>query len=104
MTAKDKIGWTLKIWAKEQGLKLETEYRFHPVRKWKADYAIPGIKVLIEYEGLMSHKSRHTTMSGFTGDCEKYNAMQILGWKVLRYTVINVGQISEDLKLLNIKN
>lgn len=104
MTAKDKIGWILKIWAKEQGLKLETEYRFHPVRKFRFDHAIPEIMTAFEYEGLMSKKSRHTTLTGYSNDNSKYNLAQLMGWKVLRYTVINAGQISEDLKLLNIKN
>ena len=81
----------------ELGFKFETEYRFHPIRKWKFDWAIPSLKVAVEYEGIMAQKSRHTTVSGFTKDTEKYNAAQILGWVVLRYTTINHKQLKDDL-------
>ena len=70
---------------------------FHPVRKWRFDWAIPDIKVAIEYEGLMSEKSGHTTPTGYTSDCEKYNAAALLGWTVLRYTALNYGNLGRDL-------
>ena len=40
-----------KIILKELKLKAEKEYRFHPKRKWKMDYAIPSIMVGVEVEG-----------------------------------------------------
>ena len=57
-----------------------------PFRLWRFDFAWPDVKVAIEYEGLMSAKSRHTTVSGFSDDCEKYNAAAQLGWAVYRFT------------------
>jgi hypothetical protein len=56
--------------------------------------------VLIEFEGIMATKSRHTSVTGFTNDCEKYNAAQLLGWKVLRYTVLNKSQFFTDIESL----
>jgi len=56
--------------------------------------------VLIEYEGISSRKSRHTTVTGFTNDCEKYNQAQLTGWKVLRYTVLNKSQFFTDIESL----
>jgi hypothetical protein len=82
------------------GKPYETEFFFHPERQWRFDWAIPSMKVGIEYEGLMSKKSRHTTIKGFTGDTEKYNAAASLGWKVYRYTALNYGNLSKDLKKL----
>ena len=64
----------------------ETEYRFHATRKWAFDFAVPALKVAFEYEGIFSKKSRHTTVSGYTGDIEKYNAAAIDGWTVIRAT------------------
>ena len=48
------------------------EYKFLENRRFKFDWALPSIKVAIEYEGLVSSKSRHTTITGYTGDCNKY--------------------------------
>jgi hypothetical protein len=78
----------------------ECEYKFHHERKWKFDYAIPELKIAIEYEGLMSEKSGHTTITGYSDNCEKYNMAVILGWKVLRYTALNWNNLREDLKKL----
>jgi len=76
------------------------EHKFSESRKFRFDIAILDLKVGIEYEGLMSAKSRHTTMTGFTNDTSKYNLAQLEGWRVLRYTAINYKQFVEDLKLL----
>lgn len=89
-----KIGETLKL----MGIAYETEYRFHPVRKWMFDYAIPSLKVAIEYEGVFSVKSRHTSVTGYTKDAEKYNTAQIMGWRVLRYTAMNLKDLAGDLR------
>ena len=77
------------------------EYRFDNARRFKADFANLEHKILIEYEGVFSHRSRHTTVTGFTKDCTKYNLAQIKGFRVLRYTAINLNEISNDiLKLI----
>jgi len=50
------------------------EFQFHPVRFFRFDIAIPSLKVAIEYEGIMTikggTKSRHTTVTGHSTDCE----------------------------------
>lgn len=67
----------------------QKEYRFHPTRRWRIDFAFVNEKVAVEYEGMPFHaKSRHTTVSGFTGDCEKYNELTILGWRLIRVNAI----------------
>lgn len=91
------MGLLLKI----EGIKVETEYRFHPERKWRFDFAIPDKKIAIEYEGVYGGgKSRHTTVSGYTADSEKYNEAAKLGWTVLRYTAKSYGKLITDLKEL----
>lgn len=67
------------------------EYRFHPTRRWRFDWAWPKVLVAVEYEGLLNTpKSRHTTVQGFSNDCEKYNAAALLGWRVIRITALHV--------------
>lgn len=76
------------------------EYKFCPTRKFRADFYIPSLEVLIEYEGIMSAKARHTSVKGYTMDCEKYNIASIMGFRLLRYTVLNVEDILKDLELI----
>lgn len=76
------------------------EHEFHPTRKWRFDIVILPMerKLAIEYDGINSVKSRHTTKGGFTEDHNKMNAAMQLGWKVYRYTKINLHQFEQDLK------
>jgi hypothetical protein len=94
---KGRILLNLQYWCQVNNLELKTEHRFHPDRKWRFDFAIPELKIAIEYEGLMSEKSRHTTIKGFTGDTEKYNEAAVQRWKVMRYTALNYKTILADL-------
>ena len=68
------------------GVGVVREYRFHPVRRWRFDYAVPSAKVALEVEGGVWTGGRHTRGQGFLGDMEKYNTATLMGWKVLRTT------------------
>jgi hypothetical protein len=76
-----------------------SELKFDEFRRYRFDWAIPDLKIAIEYEGLNSEKSRHTTKKGYTGDCEKYNKATIQGWKILRYTALNYSDFAQDIKV-----
>lgn len=78
------------------------EYRFDITRRFRFDYAIPEKMIGIEFEGIISEKSRHTTLTGYTRDTTKYNLAAVLGWKVLRYTALKYKDVWNDLK--RIKN
>lgn len=60
------------------------EYRFHPKRQWRFDFAWPDQRVALESEGGAWSGGRHTRGAGFAADCEKYSEAAILGWCVLR--------------------
>jgi very-short-patch-repair endonuclease len=69
------------------------EYKFHPIRRWRFDWAIPEAKLAIEYDGIAAFirpgaVSRHGSITGMTGDCEKYNQARIHGWTILRFTAL----------------
>lgn len=66
------------------GLEAIPEYKFHPKRKWKFDYAILEHKIAIEIEGSVWTNGRHTRGSGFVKDMEKYNTATAMGWKLIR--------------------
>ena len=91
--AKSEIEMVLK----HGGYDYVKELKFHPSRKWRFDFAIESLRIAIEYEGIMSEKSRHTTISGMSRDCEKYNTAQLLGWKVLRFTALNYKNLASIL-------
>lgn len=93
----------IELCLKWNEVKFETEYRFHKKRLFRFDYAIPYLKIAIEYEGIYQNytgKSRHTSVTGYSKDCEKYNLAVIEGWKVLRYTAKNVQNLDFDIKKL----
>lgn len=76
------------------------EYRFHPQRKWRADYAWPLQRVLVEIDGGAWTQGRHTRGAGFIGDQQKLNAATLLGFSVLRYTPDRLGECIADLRIL----
>lgn len=81
-----------------------TEHKFLEDRKFRFDWAIPSLKIGIEYEGLIAEKSRHTTINGFTTDCKKYNLAVLGNWCVIRYTALNYKDFYTDLeKIVNNK-
>lgn len=73
------------------------EHRFHPVRRWRFDFAWPDSMVAVEVEGGVYSGGRHTRGVGFENDCEKYNEATLLGWRVMRVTgtQIQSGQAVE---------
>lgn len=64
----------------------ESEYQFHPSRKWRFDLAAVLPKIAIEVDGGTWANGRHTRGSGYEQDCEKINEAVLLGWRVLRVT------------------
>lgn len=82
------------------GWNYESEFVFSQERKFRFDWAVPQILVAIEYEGIFSEKSGHTTLSGYKKDVEKYNLATKLGWKILRYTADNYLDFENDLKIM----
>ncbi|AMP15507.1 endonuclease domain-containing protein [Collimonas pratensis] len=86
-----------------RALKLPTttrEHKFHPVRKWRIDFAWPGRKLAVEIEGGIWTQGRHTRGAGVRADMEKYNALASLGWTLLRFdgTAVTSGAAIQQVK------
>ncbi len=94
-----------KIVKKEIGEECVTEFRFHPIRRWRADYAILKYKILLEVEGGIYIGGRHTRGVGFKNDMDKYNSATSMGYSVLRVTPSDLMKTSTlDLIKETIKN
>ena len=72
------------LWRAQGGPELEKEFRFHPVRKWRADFAHLPSRILIEIEGGIYVNGRHNRGAGFAADLEKYLEACLAGWRVVR--------------------
>lgn len=94
---KEWIEQNLQWWCNKHAVSLEREVKFAADRKWRFDWAIPAHKIAIEYEGIFSIKSGHTTHDGFTKNTDKYNRAAAEGWKVLRFTAVNYKNLVNEL-------
>ena len=96
---------------RQAGIPFETEYRFAPPRRWRADFALwqfwrsPGWKdieadILVEIDGGGYVAGRHSRGAGIERDCEKTSAAAILGYRVIRVTPKHVddGRALEWIK------
>lgn len=100
------LDWNLTYWCNQRSLTLYcatngNELQFDENRKWRFDYAIPAIKIAVEYEGgiFMEH-SGHNTAKHYTKDTEKYNRATVLGWKVIRVTAMNYTTVIQALNAM----
>ena len=68
----------------------ETEHRFHPVRRWRFDFAWPEYKVAVEVQGGIWSRGAHVRGLGYQKDCSKRNEAQLLGWIALDVTAAHI--------------
>lgn len=61
----------------------EREYRFHPTRRWRFDFAWPREQISLEYQGGIYTRGGHVRGLGYENDAEKLNQATVLGWRCL---------------------
>ena len=78
-------------WRTVAGAPFLAEVYFHHERRWRFDFAWPEVALALEVEGgVFQKKGGHTTGSGYTEDCEKYNAAIYAGWTIIRLTTAQI--------------
>lgn len=97
----------IKCWRSVGGTKTTQELKFHPTRKWRFDFAWPEQMVALEVEGGVWGKRTkngfipggHTSGTGYTNNCEKYNEATLLGWAIFRLTPAQINiEMLEKIK------
>jgi very-short-patch-repair endonuclease len=66
------------------------EYEFAPGRKFRADFHIQSLSLLVEIEGGIWNDGAHTRGKHFESDAAKYNLATKMGFKLLRYSTAMV--------------
>lgn len=66
------------------------EYRFHPTRRWRFDFAWPAQRVAAEIQGGVWTGGKHVRGAAYSADCDKLNEAQLLGWVVLYFTSAHI--------------
>jgi hypothetical protein len=77
-------------------LRLQPEYQFHATRKWRIDVALLDHDIAIEIDGGAWIQGRHGRGAGIEKDNEKYAALAIAGWRLIRCTP---GQVKKGIVL-----
>ena len=60
------------------------EYRFHPTRKWRMDWAWADQKLALEIDGGVWVRGAHGRGTGIVRDQEKGREAAALGWRIIR--------------------
>ena len=98
MAKKSELEELLASQFKEMGWRPRRQFKFHPMRKFKADFAWVGKKILVEVDGgiysrygakrcpLCQQLPRGGHITHFDKDRERDNLAQLAGWQVFRFT------------------
>lgn len=62
-------------------------------RRFRADFAWPETRVIVEIDGGAYVRGRHTRGVGFESDCKKFNMAAAMKYRVFRFTP---GMLQKD--------
>lgn len=98
MSGKSKLEQIVAGRLRSINIEFQEEYKFHPTRRWRFDFALIKEKIAIECEGGVWVGGRHNRGSGFVKDVEKYNTATSIGWRVFRFTTSNLDTLVPILR------
>lgn len=90
---------TLALHLRANHIPFEREVCLVPGRKWRVDFLLTPLRLVVEVEGGAWQAGRHTRGAGFSADCAKYNALTLRGYSILRYTteMVERGDAIRDI-------
>ena len=79
---------------------VQTELKFHPVRKWRMDVSFLDYQLSIEVQGGTYSHGRHSRGPQMHNDYDKLNAAQLLGWRVLYFDTKHIKDIDTTVETI----
>lgn len=76
----------------------EAEYRFHPVRKWRFDFAWPALMLAVECNGGEFIGGRHSRATARVSEYDKLNEAIRLGWRVLQFGTLHCKAMDDVVR------
>ena len=73
------------------------EFRFHPTRRWRFDWALVEQKVALEVQGGLFVQGRHARGAALLKEFEKLNTAAVMGWVVVFVTPQSLFSEGPDL-------
>lgn len=74
----------MELQLRAAGIKYQREYKAIEGRRFRWDFAIEHLKILLEVQGGIWVKGGHSSGSGIERDTEKLNLATVRGWSVLQ--------------------
>ena len=80
----------------------ERQYAYVPGRKFRADFAWPASRLLVEIQGGVFTGQAHGSVKGVLADIERLNLATLNGWRLLRFTTAcaDRAEVGETLDVI----
>lgn len=91
---REKLEIALEVQLRAHNIRFEKQYRFHPTRKWRADFAMLNEQrkgLMVEVQGGIYSGGRHTRGDAIEDECEKFAYAIMLHWYVMPITAKQIA-------------
>ena len=68
------------------GIEFVQQHAYAPPRKFRADFAFPYARLLVEVQGGVYSRKAHGSITGVLADIERLNTATLAGFRLLRFT------------------
>ena len=68
------------------GIEFVQQHAYAPPRKFRADFAFPYARLLVEVQGGVYSKNAHGSITGILADIDRLNTATLAGFRLLRFT------------------
>lgn len=73
------------------------QYRYVPGRQFRADFAFPKQRLIVEVDGGVYSRRAHGSVGGIIADMKRTNLAAMNGWRVMRFRPDEVARQPDDL-------
>ena len=83
------------LFRKERVKGWKRQHRYVPGRMFRADFAFPEQKLIVEVDGGVFNRRAHGSVAGIIADMQRTNLAAINGWRVMRFRPDEVSKQPE---------